>query len=88
MTAIRPTSGVPIPPSPGAGGEPPPAAGPDTPAAESGAGPAPGSLWDVLTPEEREFFAVRQTLGPITYRPARAGSDPAAPTGRRVDVRG
>ncbi len=47
------------------------------------------TLWDVLTPEEREFFAQQTALGPLTYRPdgaARAGAP--APTGRRIDVKG
>jgi len=47
------------------------------------------SLWEVLTPEEREFFAREQELGPLTYRP---GGVPAPktppPTGRRIDVKG
>ena len=57
--------------------------------------PSPGSpegtssLWEILTAEEREFFAQGDALGPVTYHPARpAAADPAAPTGRRVDVRG
>ena len=47
------------------------------------------ALWDVLTAEEREFFAQQSALGPLTYRhggtPAK---DAPAPTGRRIDVRG
>jgi hypothetical protein len=47
------------------------------------------SLWEVLTPEEREFFAQQQALGPLTYRRGGApASDAPAPTGRRIDVRG
>jgi len=47
------------------------------------------SLWDVLTPEEREFFAQQTALGPLSYRPGRGPAEHApAPTGRRVDVRG
>jgi hypothetical protein len=61
-----------------------PAAG--EPAAERAAAP---SLWDLLTPEEREFFSQQASLGPLTYRAdggSREGSP--APTGRRIDVRG
>jgi hypothetical protein len=47
------------------------------------------SLWDVLTPEEREFFARQAELGPVTYgRPRRGADVPQAPLGRRLDVRG
>ncbi len=47
------------------------------------------SLWDVLTPEEREFFEQQATLGLLTYRPRGAGSNASlTPTGRRIDVRG
>lgn len=64
-------------------------AGPE-PAAPAPAAPgaAPG-LWDLLTAEEREFFAARAALGPLVYGPARGGAAPAAaPLGGRVDVRG
>jgi len=68
---------------------------PARPAPEAG-GAAPArlaearSLEDLLTPEERDFFARLETLGPLTYRPngPRAGATPAAPTGQRIDVRG
>jgi len=47
------------------------------------------SLWELLTPEEREFFAQQEALGPLTYRPGPPRADqPAAPVGRRIDVRG
>lgn len=47
------------------------------------------SLWEILTPEEREFFEQQASLGPVTYRPGRTSVDNAsAPTGRRIDVRG
>ena len=72
-----------------------PVARPAAPPAERPAASASGApsqaptLWDVLTAEEREFFAQQQTLGPLTYR--RGTTPPAhapAPTGRRIDVRG
>lgn len=47
------------------------------------------SLWEILTPEEREFFEQQASLGPLTYRPGQASRENApAPTGRRIDVRG
>jgi hypothetical protein len=47
------------------------------------------SLWEVLTPEEREFFAQQTALGPMRYGPRRGAEAPlAAPLGRRLDVRG
>jgi hypothetical protein len=47
------------------------------------------SLWDVLTPEEREFFARQAELGPVTYgRPRRGTTEAQAPLGGRLDVRG
>ena len=47
------------------------------------------SLWDLLTPEERDFFAQQTALGPLSYRPdgATRGGAPL-PTGRRIDVKG
>jgi len=48
-----------------------------------------GSLWEILTPEEREFFEQQASLGPVTYRPGRTSPQSVpAPTGRRIDVRG
>jgi hypothetical protein len=47
------------------------------------------SLWDLLTPEERDFFTKAAEMGPLTYRPGGKGNlDGAAPTGQRIDVRG
>jgi hypothetical protein len=47
------------------------------------------SLWDVLTPEEREFFECQAKLGAITYRPgAAAPLQSEAPLGGRIDVKG
>jgi hypothetical protein len=57
--------------------------------AASASSAPPSSLWDLLTPEEREFFTQQTALGPITYRPGSPSPcAAAAPTGQRVDVRG
>ncbi len=47
------------------------------------------SLTDVLTPEEREYFARMEQMGPLTYgrRPAVAPPAVDAPRGQRVDFR-
>lgn len=45
------------------------------------------TLWDVLTPEERAFFAQQASLGPLSYGPRRAAEAALAPLGQRVDVR-
>ncbi len=48
-----------------------------------------GALWDVLTPEERDWFQQQAQLGPLTYgRPQHATSATTAPRGQRLDVRG
>lgn len=51
--------------------------------------PAHTTLWDVLTDEERAFFADQAALGTLAYgaRGTRAPA-PAAPLGARLDVRG
>jgi hypothetical protein len=60
------------------------AAPPAGPPAETGAAL---TLDDVLTPEERAFFADRAALGPLTYGPGRnVTPGDAAPTGGRVDL--
>jgi hypothetical protein len=47
-----------------------------------------GSLWEVLTEEEREFFAQQVELGPLTYGPNSSKLNRAdAPIGQRIDVR-
>lgn len=47
------------------------------------------SLWEVLTPDERDFFQGQAALGPLTYGPARRSAAAApAPLGQRLDVRG
>ena len=67
---------------------------PVTPAASpKAASPATGSsLWDLLTPEEQEFFTRQSALGPLTYGPSaksRAAVNPdRAPLGGRIDVKG
>ncbi len=47
------------------------------------------SLTDVLTPEEREYFARMEQMGPLTYgrRPAVAPPAVDAPRGQRIDFR-
>jgi hypothetical protein len=60
---------------------------PGTQAAAAPQGEA--SLWDVLTPEEREFFTQQAALGTLRYGPRRNSEPPqAAPRGQRLDVRG
>lgn len=45
------------------------------------------SLWDVLSPEERAFFADSATLGALTYRPGgRTPESLSAPVGARIDL--
>lgn len=62
------------------------------PAAQAApAAPADGSLWEMLTAEERDFFAQQASLGNITYgRGAQAAgaAKAQAPMGQRLDVRG
>ena len=56
------------------------------------AAPASGSsLWDLLTPEEQDFFTRQTALGPLTYGPASSASSAkpdCAPLGGRIDVKG
>lgn len=61
----------------------PHAAAPASPAARHAA------LTDVLTPEEREYFARMEQMGPLTYgrRPSVAPPAPDAPRGQRIDFR-
>ena len=75
-TSVPPSGAAPAAPRPAA-----PAAS-ATPPAMAGA-----TLWDILTPDEREFFLRMADMGPLTYRPG-ATPRPAAPTGGRIDVRG
>jgi len=59
------------------------------PAAPAATAPGEGSLWDMLTEEERAFFSEQAALGSVTYRPGRSAQPaPAAPLGQRLDVRG
>jgi hypothetical protein len=47
------------------------------------------SFLDLLTAEEREFFAQQTALGPLSYGPRSARSDAApGPLGQRIDVKG
>lgn len=43
------------------------------------------SLWNVLTTEERAYFAKVRAMGPITYGPAQSANRPAM-RGGRIDV--
>jgi hypothetical protein len=62
---------------------------PDATGAARAAGPAPDSLWHILTPEERDYFTQLAALGPLTYRPGGApGREAPTPVGGRLDVRG
>ena len=57
--------------------------------AEPPAGTDP-ALWNVLTTEERNFFAKTATLGPLTYsrfKEATTAQTPPAARGVRLDVR-
>ena len=76
---IRPVP-TPAPRGVAAGGDPVP---PDAP---QGTDPA---LWQVLTPEERSFFARARAMGPLTYGPGRAPDSRMAglAQGGRIDVR-
>jgi hypothetical protein len=73
----------------------PPAAGRPMPDSMPGQRRAPdsaplsGALRDVLTEEERAFFAELEALGPVTYGPrlGRCASVPSAPLGQRIDTR-
>jgi hypothetical protein len=51
------------------------------------AGSRATSLWEILTPEERAFFAEQAALGPLSYRPGTATAPAIVPTGQRLDVR-
>ncbi len=58
-------------------------------AADTPAAGAQASFWDLLTPEEREFFAQQSALGPVTYGPRSTCRAPQpGPVGQRVDVKG
>ena len=78
-----PTPGIPLASAPR----------PARPPADPERGPAAAGLReasfaDLLTPDERAFFAQQESLGTLTYRP---GGEPApsapAPLGQRIDVR-
>jgi len=63
-------------------------AAPQAPVAQAQAART-ASLTDVLTPEEREYFARMEQMGPLTYgrRPAVAPPAVDAPRGQRIDLR-
>lgn len=50
------------------------------------------SLWDLLTPDEQEFFTRQTALGALTYGPNKGGATATgpncAPLGGRIDVKG
>lgn len=79
---------IPVPPS--VRPQPAPRAeGPNAPGTAARALTGEPSLWELLTPEEREFFSQQAALGPLTYRPGSTAPESLpAPTGRRIDVRG
>ena len=63
--------------------------GEGAPGTQAAAPQGEASLWDVLTPEEREFFTQQAALGTLRYGPRRGGEPaPSAPLGQRLDVRG
>jgi hypothetical protein len=71
----------------------PPSAVPAPPAIQSAtsAAPPPGAdpeLWNVLTPDEQQFFQQMAALGPLTYGARPSQNAPEAPVGQRLDVRG
>ena len=71
---------VPVPARPAV---PSPRAGAPAPAAQE------ASFLDLLTAEERDFFAQQTALGPLTYGPRSERRDATpGPLGQRIDVRG
>ena len=68
-----------------------PAQSPQTAAEAVPAEAPPGTdpqLWEVLSAEERAFFARARALGPLTYAPGAPGDRQAAPVrGGRVDLK-
>jgi hypothetical protein len=57
--------------------------------ATGAAGAAEPAFLELLTAEEREFFAQQSALGPLAYgRRASGGHAAPGPIGRRLDVRG
>ncbi|MGH7741883.1 MAG: hypothetical protein ACRENS_07670 [Candidatus Eiseniibacteriota bacterium] len=90
MTSIPPLRPMPIAPLPRAASSRP-APESSAPVSASPLAPAAGQAPadSILTPEEREFFATKAALGPLTYRPrTNAAESTAPPTGQRIDVRG
>jgi hypothetical protein len=84
VTPPSPLSGRPLTPTPQGAERPDRSAPQSGPAAEPTKGQA--SLWEILTPEEREFFARQPSL---TYRPGMPDQETQmGPLGRQLDVRG
>jgi hypothetical protein len=47
------------------------------------------TLWDLLSPEEREVYARYSGAGALTYRAdGNRGGEPPVSTGRRIDLKG
>ncbi len=66
-----------------------PAAPRELGAARPASSPPGATLWELLTPEERAFFAEQKTLGAATYSSSSATPAGApAPLGQRIDVCG
>ena len=61
------------------------AARPSRPAEPPAEPVAEARLWDLLTPEEREYFAPDAPCGSVTYGPPRRATEPPSPTGLRLD---
>ncbi len=62
------------------------AAGQGALAAEAPQGTDP-ALWNVLTSEERAFFARARAMGPLTYGPGASSDAPGVSLGGRIDLR-
>jgi hypothetical protein len=60
-----------------------------TPAAAKPAAARSSALREVLTDEERAYFAQLESMGPVTYGlgKGRTASLPNAPLGQRIDAR-
>jgi hypothetical protein len=62
------------------------ARGPETVPAEAPAGTDP-ALWNVLSPDERAFFARAKAMGGVTYGPGTRARSAGVATGGRLDVK-
>lgn len=53
------------------------------------AAPSTAALWNVLTDEEKSYFEVSASLGPVSYSAGgELGQNGPAPIGQRLDVTG